>query len=101
MNRIRELREARHMSQVRLSMELDVSQETVSAYESGRHFPSYKNLVRMSELFGVGIDYLMGRRDEATPLTEAEQTLLQGYRRLSGIDRARAEAYIQALGEKI
>lgn len=90
------------MSQVRLSMELDVSQETVSAYESGRHFPSYKNLVRMSELFGVGIDYLMGRTGEAPGgLTEAEQALLQSYRRLEGIDRARAEAYIQALGEKI
>ena len=39
-NRIRELREARSMSQVRLSIELEVSQETVSAYESEKHFPA-------------------------------------------------------------
>lgn len=104
MNRIRQMREMRHMSQVRLSMELDVSQETVSAYESGKHFPSYKNLVRMSELFGVGIDYLMGRSEEAgaggRSLTEAERGLLRSYRCLDEVDRARAEAYIQALAEK-
>ncbi len=92
------------MSQVRLSMELGVSQETVSAYESGKHFPSYKNLVRMSELFGVGIDYLMGRGGEAPAggpsLTETERTLLQNYLCLKSLDRARAEAYIQALREK-
>ena len=32
-NRIRQLREERHMTQVRLSVELGVSQETVSSYE--------------------------------------------------------------------
>lgn len=102
-NRIRALREARHMSQVRLSMELEVSQETVSAYESGKHFPSYKNLVRMSELFGVSIDQLMGRSDGAgadAELSRPERALLDAYRRLDEIGRAKAEAYIQGLAEQ-
>lgn len=98
-NRIRALREARHMSQVRLSSELEVSQETVSAYESGKHYPSYKNLVRMSELFGVGIDYLMGRSDEDPVLSKSERTLLDTYRSLDAIGQAKAEAYIQGLSK--
>ena len=102
-NRIRALREPRHMSQVRLSVELEVSQETVSAYESGKHFPSYKNLVRMSELFGVGIDYLMGRCDKAQPgdgLSRSEQVLLENYRSLDELGRAKAESYLQGLAEQ-
>lgn len=99
-NRIRILREARRMSQVRLSAELEVSQETVSAYESGKHYPSYKNLVRMSELFGVGIDYLMGRCDEEQSLSNAERSLLDAYRSLDAIGQAKAEAYIQGLSEQ-
>lgn len=98
-NRIRILREARHMSQVRLSAELEVSQETVSAYESGKHFPSYKNLVRMSELFGVSIDYLMGRCGKEQSLSRGERALLDAYRRLDAIGQAKVEAYLQGLSE--
>lgn len=100
-NRIRELREVRKMSQVRLSVELEVSQETISAYESGRHFPSYIKLVQLSELFGVSIDYLMGRSEVPNPikseLTENERCLLNNYRKLDDLHRAKAEAYLQGL----
>lgn len=68
-NRIRELREERHMTQVRLSIELGVSQETVSAYEKQKHYPSYTQLVKMSELFHASVDYLMGRSDVRMPTT--------------------------------
>ena len=53
MNRIKQLREERGMSQVRLSIELGVSQETVSAYENGKHFPSVQSLIKLSEIFRV------------------------------------------------
>ena len=106
-NRIRELREAHNMTQIRLSIELEVAQETISAYESGRHYPSYTKLVQMSDLFGVSIDYLMGRCDsraEVFPspvgLTAEEQLLLHRYRSFSPIQRAKAEAYFQGLSDQ-
>ena len=40
MNRIRQLRKEKNITQVRLSIELEVSQETISAYEKEKHFPS-------------------------------------------------------------
>ena len=103
MNRIRELREAKKMTQLRLSVELEVSQETVSAYESGKHFPSYTALVKLSDIFGVGIDYLMGRTDVPlfykTEITKEEQFLLSAYRQLNVCCRAKVEGYIQGLLE--
>ncbi len=100
-NRIRELREGRKMSQIRLSIELEVSQETISAYESGKHFPSYAALVKLSDLFGVSIDYLMGRSDTGTSadpgLTTDERALLADYRALDTMGRTKAAAYLQGL----
>ena len=57
MNRIKELREAKGMTQVRLSIELEVSQETVSAYEKGKHYPSVDVLMKLAEIFDASIDY--------------------------------------------
>lgn len=66
-NRIKQLRGENRMTQIQLSMELDISQETVSAYEKEKHYPSFAQLCKMSELFHVSIDYLMGRSDIRAP----------------------------------
>ena len=62
-NRIRELRAEKNITQLRLSLELEVSQETVSAYENGKHLPSLKSLIKMADIFHVSTDYLIGRSD--------------------------------------
>ena len=63
MNRIKELREEKGITQIRLSIELSVSQETVSAYENGKHFPSVQSLIKISEIFNVSCDYILGLSD--------------------------------------
>lgn len=75
-NRIKQLREENRMTQVRLSIELEVSQETVSAYEKEKHYPSFAQLCKMSDLFHVSIDYLMGLSDIRTPVKIIENELL-------------------------
>lgn len=59
-NRIRELRQKKKLSQLQLSIELEVTQETISAYEHSKHLPSVTALMKMSQLFGVSMDYIMG-----------------------------------------
>lgn len=44
-NRILELRKERNMTQMSLSTSIHVSQETISAYETGRHDPTAENLI--------------------------------------------------------
>lgn len=101
-NRIRQLRKEVHMTQVRLSIELEVTQETVSAYETGKHQPSIKALLKMSELFHAGTDYILGLSDVRIPdpadsLSSEESRLLSMYRNLNSAQKALACSYIQGL----
>lgn len=63
MIRLRELREKRHISQVRLGMDLNMSQNTISRYETGEREAGYKELIAIADYFGVSIDYLLERTD--------------------------------------
>ena len=102
MNRIKQLREEKGMSQVRLSMELEVSQETVSAYENGKHYPSVQSLIRLSEIFGVSCDYILGLSEERRIIfcaqkNEKDSDFFSVYQSLSAPNKALAMAYVQGL----
>ena len=51
------------MSQVFLGMELGMSQNTISRYETGTREPSHDELITIADYFDVSIDYLLGRTD--------------------------------------
>ena len=61
--RIQELRSALGWSQVELAKRLGVAKQTVSNWENENIQPSIEMLVRMSRLFGVATDYLLGLDD--------------------------------------
>ena len=100
MNRVKQLREEIGMTQVRLSIELEVSQETISAYEHGKHYPSIASLIKMMEIFNVGIDYIMGFSDVRNPvseLTDEEQIILRAFKKLPGFKKELVKAYLEGL----
>jgi transcriptional regulator with XRE-family HTH domain len=101
-NRIRALRNQFKISQVSLSGELGVSQETISAYEKGKYFPSFENLVKLSEIFNASIDYIMGlsdiRRAATQDLLNEDQIEIVGFfNRLNTMNKVKAIAYVQGL----
>lgn len=61
--RLRELRKKHNLSQVRLSMELNMSQNTISRYETKEREPGIAELILIADYFNVSIDYLLGRTD--------------------------------------
>ena len=61
MFRLKELRKQRHLTQVRLSIELNMSQNTISRYESEQREADYKTLIMFADFFNVSLDYLLGR----------------------------------------
>lgn len=63
MMRLKELRKKRHISQVRLAMELNMSQNTISRYETGEREPGIAELRVIADYFGVSVDYLLERTD--------------------------------------
>lgn len=59
--RIYELRTLNGWSQVQLAQRLNITKQTVSNWENGNIQPSIEMLIRLSELFRVSTDYLLGR----------------------------------------
>ena len=60
MNRIRQLRKQKHIGQMEFAKLMGVSQPTVSDWENGRKHPSSGKLVRLSEVLGASISYILG-----------------------------------------
>ena len=61
--RLKELRKKKHISQVKLAMDLNISQNSISRYETGTHEADYKTLIAIADYFNVSVDFLLGRTD--------------------------------------
>ena len=61
--RLKQLRRDNGMLQADLAEHFKVSKSAVSGWEVGRNQPNYDSLIEMSILFGVSVDYLIGRRN--------------------------------------
>ena len=59
--RLKELRESKRLSQQRLAMNLNMSQNTISRYETGAHEPGITELIKIADYFHVSVDYLLER----------------------------------------
>ena len=58
--RIREIRLAKKMSQVELARLLNVTKQSVSNWENDNIQPSIDILIKISKIFNVSTDYLLG-----------------------------------------
>lgn len=73
MNRIKECRLQRGLSQKFVSVSLGVAQPTVWGWENDKNQPSPDNYKKLADLFGVSVDYLVGREDApAEPVKPTE-----------------------------
>ena len=69
MNNFKTIRTKRKITQAELAKVINVKQETISAYESGKALPSCDALIKMAEYLNTSTDYLLGRINDDTPLT--------------------------------
>lgn len=76
--RLRELRARFSMTQDQIARRLGCHESAVSRWESGTRFPTGEDLVALSDLFRVSIDYLLGKQSQfAAPGTAlVDQALL-------------------------
>ena len=47
-------------------MDLNISQNTISRYETGEREADYTTLIRLADYFNVSLDYLLERTDDPT-----------------------------------
>ena len=75
-NRLKNLRLRKHMTQSDLAERLGVTKSVISAYETGLRMPSYDILIKISRIFRVTTDYLLGLESkqeiDVSGLTEDE-----------------------------
>lgn len=68
--RLKKLRKEKHITQLKLAMDLNMSQNTISRYENGQREAGYKELIELADYFDVSIDYLLERTDNPMFLKE-------------------------------
>lgn len=96
----------KRMSPNRVAKELGFSSGSVTSWKQGR-IPHYDTLLKLSDYFGVSIDYLLGRRTESLVPSDVKGTfqkrLLEAMKmrnmkaadlsRLSGLSKAQISQY--------
>lgn len=73
--RLRKLRKERDLLQKELADKLNLSQQTISLYESNDREPDSKITKRIANFFDVSIDYLYQNTDERSPADKIKQAI--------------------------
>lgn len=71
------LRRGKGLTQEALAQALSVSRQAVAKWEAGQAFPDISNLIEISNLFHVTVDYLVREQDCAASPIEAQNGDLQ------------------------
>lgn len=78
--KLRVLRTEKKLTQKQVADRIGLAISAVSSYESGTRYPSYETLIKLSRIFHVSTDYLLGltekRSIDVTGLDDAEVELL-------------------------
>ena len=64
--RLKEVRRAKGISQLKLALDLNTTQNTISRYETGEREPGINELIMIANYFNVSVDYLIERTDDPT-----------------------------------
>ncbi len=94
--RLRELRKESRLTQQAVADRLQIHRTTYTKYETDGVTPDQQGLVQLAALFGVSVDFLLGREEQGAPtlavaneetsvpaLSLQEKALLQMFRQLS------------------
>lgn len=71
MNKIKELRKKKGITQINFCHRFNIAQSTLSGWENEKWQPDSETLIKLAEFFGVSVDYLLGREIEITPEEKA------------------------------
>ena len=78
--RLKYLRQKRGISQLKLAMDLNMNQNSISRSEHGQREADYETLIKFADYFNVSIDYLLNRTNNPEmnrqqKIADAQETL--------------------------
>ena len=101
MENLRIIREKRNINQVKIAVDLKISQESISKYETGKAFPSKDILIKLADYLNCSIDYLLCKTDTRNPekinIDEAEVSFLTGVKGLNETNKMIIKNTLEAL----
>lgn len=107
MENLKKIREKRNINQLKLAMDIGITQESVSKYETDNAFPSKDILIKLANYFNCSIDYLLDRTDNPnvnknnySKENEEIETLIFRYNRLSKENKNKLEGCLLALEQE-
>lgn len=74
-DRLRLLRTSKGLSQADFAKQLKISKSSVNMYERGEREPNFKLLEKIADYFNVDMDYLLGKSEVITRITERTPTI--------------------------
>ena len=75
MDRLRECRQKANLSQKYVALSLGIAEPSVSNWERGKTRPSNENIAKLADLYGVSVDYLLGRTDDPNNVSTKLESL--------------------------
>ena len=106
MNNLKEIREKKNLTQVRVSIDVEVSQELISQYERGTSLPTIPNLIKLSNFFNCSTDYLLGLTNNPNKIDILDkkglenQDIIEKYNSLSSENKKNMVSYLEYLFNK-
>ena len=101
MNRIKELRKEKNLSQSELGDLLVAKHQAVSKYERGQLDLSTETIARLCEIFACTSDYLLGLSSQRTAqISDADAALVDAYHAAPESVRAGIDALLQPYREE-
>ena len=109
MNRLRELRKLKGLTQKEVALAINVSAQSYGYYENWINKPDPETLIKLADFFEVSVDYLIGRADDfgnvnvitnGAELSAPEKTLLECFDKLNIFERESILIQVKALAKK-
>ena len=97
MNRLKELRKSHRLSQAEIAKILNITQSGYSLWELEKVTIDNKSLQKLANLYNVSIDYILGKNQNLTELTNDEEELIKKYRMLNELEQTKVNAYMQGI----
>lgn len=107
MENLKKIREKRNINQLKIAMDIGITQESISKYETGNAFPSKEILIKLADYLNCSIDYLLNRtdnpninKDKISKEDERIENLIFRYKNLSDENKNKLEGCLLALEQE-
>lgn len=108
--RLKEIRESKKISQLKLANAIGVGRTTITNYETGVSSPDIDTIIRIAQYFNCSVDYLLGFSNEQMfqpipvevkeELTDKQKELLSLIKNMDNDDVNKIIGYAFSLSEK-